>query len=910
MSEDSCRNDCAVPLRFPRRPGTRPPAVHGEGCPCCVTSRDRISDDNRPALSRFNYRIGTYGSIREFLFDRIDSTSDLQAWTYRAPDDPAVALLEGASILGDILTFYQEAYANEAFLRTARWRESISDLVRLLGYRLSPAVGGNAVFAFELKKEEPVTIPAGFPLKASLEKVEKPAEFETKDEITAYPSLGKFNLYRPLIDGDITPQTTEFYISSPEQLSNPIDLKVGDRLLVGNPEGFFIPGWGGSLANAEIVIVDSIREQHGRKYYTIKGKLKRSTNTSALYVHKLGRTFHHFGYNSPSRIVDTDAPVTSSATVNGQTTTTSSSIEYVNVTMGRPVNTTYNSFSGNGVEAVLSDVDFPLDSEVKDLPNYIPIIVQAAFTYPMQYYILGQPLPITTLVRMISDVRTVTITWGGVSGTVSQVRLNDKLSSSVGNNASMGITDALFHEVLGPAFAFKRAKQETSVISGNRLFFYGTFDEVKILLGRRLMLEAPNADPQILTVISVPTTAAAGTETYRQLYPIDLSADVDYGKFPNDSPTVTVYGNIVDADEGKTMPEVPIGSGDPTQVFQNFKLPKPPLTYHIVPANTPSETPELEIYVNDRQWKQVDSFFDKGGDEQIYIVREDADGNSWVQFGDGKTGARLTQGVDNVKAIFRMGSGAFGPLKADSKVQASAKLKNLDKIWMPSGATGGAPAEDGQNAKNAAPGKIQSLGRIVSLKDFESEALAIAGVELASASWQLVDNLPSVVVVVLMETGRESEIAAVRDTLNAYNTERGAARHAIEVLPGERKYVTTSVDLALKATYRMDLVEPAIRRALGVSSGKPIREEDQTGLFSVKKRRFGGSEYVSTVEGTVQNVEGVLWARAKTFASLTDPDASLPTSISLDHVIGCAPEQILNLSDKHLFLSAVAEGGK
>ena len=257
-----------------------------------------------------------------------------------------------------------------------------------------------------------------------------------------------------------------------------------------------------------------------------------------------------------------------------------------------------------------------------------------------------------------------------------------------------------------------------------------------------------------------------------------------------------------------------------------------------------------------------------------------------------------------------MGSGAFGPLKADSKVQASAKLKNLDKIWMPSGATGGAPAEDGQNAKNAAPGKIQSLGRIVSLKDFESEALAIAGVELASASWQLVDNLPSVVVVVLMETGRESEIAAVRDTLNAYNTERGAARHAIEVLSGERKYVTTSIDLALKATYRMDLVEPAIRRALGVSFGKPIREEDQTGLFSVKKRRFGGSEYVSTVEGTVQNVEGVLWARAKTFASLTDPDASLPTSISLDHIIGCAPEQILNLSDKHLFLAAVAEGGK
>ena len=186
---------------------------------------------------RFNYRIGTYGSIREFLFHRIDKTPELQNWTHRAPDDPAVALLEGASILGDILTFYQETYANEAYLRTARWRESISDLVRLLGYRLSPAVGGNAIFAFELKKDEPVMIPAGFPLKATLEGLPKPAEFETTEEITAYPWLNRFNLFRPLEDGDITPATTEFYISYPEQLTDPIDLKVGDRLLVGEVAG-------------------------------------------------------------------------------------------------------------------------------------------------------------------------------------------------------------------------------------------------------------------------------------------------------------------------------------------------------------------------------------------------------------------------------------------------------------------------------------------------------------------------------------------------------------------------------------------------------------------------------------------------------------------------------------------------
>ena len=92
---------------------------------------------------------------------------------------------------------------------------------------------------------------------------------------------------------------------------------------------------------------------------------------------------------------------------------------------------------------------------------------------------------------------------------------------------------------------------------------------------------------------------------------------------------------------------------------------------------------------------------------------------------DGKTGARLTNGVNNVSVIFRLGSGAYGPLKADTKVQASAKIKNLDKIGMPMVVSGGSTPEDGENARNAAPGRVQSLGRIVSLKDFESEAAAI-----------------------------------------------------------------------------------------------------------------------------------------------------------------------------------------
>jgi hypothetical protein len=274
---------------------------------------------------------------------------------------------------------------------------------------------------------------------------------------------------------------------------------------------------------------------------------------------------------------------------------------------------------------------------------------------------------------------------------------------------------------------------------------------------------------------------------------------------------------------------------------------------------------------------------------------------------------RLTSGVNNVTALYRVGDGAYGPLKDDTKVQASAKLKNLAKIGMPSDATGGAPPEDGENARNAAPGKVQSLGRIVSLKDFETEAAAIPGVASASAAWQLVDNVPAVVVTVLMETGRSTEIAAVRDTLNSYNTQRGAGRHTIDVVLGKRMYAAASVEYALKPTYRAGLVEPAIRRALGVNYGKATREEDQSGLFSLRRRRFGGREYASSIEGTVQNVEGVLWARTLAFTAFSDSDdpetITLPTTTVLDPIVSCDSGHVLSLYDKHLLLSALKEEG-
>jgi len=885
-----CRNDCLEPLRFP------------------------IPPDNRPGLSHIKYRIGTYADIRRYLLRNLDKTPGLAQWTHRGADDPGIALLEGASILGDILTFYQELYANEAYLRTAQWRESIADLVRLLGYRLSPGLGGNATFAFEIKGDKPVIIPASFPVKAEVEGLPKPADFETSVQTIAYPWLSRFNLYRPLLAPDINSGTTEFYIADPDQLTAalPVALKQGDRLMIGeaasaNPI---------QLNDAEVVIVDSTRELHGVTLIKIKGALKRTSSASKVAAFKLGRSFQHFGYNGPQKLVSPPASVTATSTVSadGKTTTTTTDVpapQEANISFTRLLNGTTQPIDLRFVDPSLAKTEFPLDAELRDLPSGVPFVVEVA---------VGQnPLDLNdtrdmTLVSTIQSVRSVSITWGLVTATTSIVTLKDSLQTIPSFYYFADIRSFLFHEVLGSQLTLQAAMQEDlSTTEGQTLLFYGTDAQVQALNGRRLFLEKEGAEPLMRSVTAVEAEASPPLATRQRVRTVSLNAKVDYADYPNLKPfPVTVFGNLVDATQGKTEAAAALGNGDNRLVFQTFKLPKAPLTYLISISETPPEAPELQIYVNDRLWKRVSSFFDRKPDEEIYIVREDADNNSWVQFGDGLTGTRLPSGVKNVVARYRTGTGAFGALKLNTKVQEGARLERLDKIQMPAAAGGGSQPEDGENARDAAPGKIQSLDRLVSLKDFESETLAISGVSKASAAWQLVDNIPEVVLTVLMETGRTAEIDDVRQTLASYNRGRGPNRFPISVHQGRLEYVFRRVLFRSDSTYLEDDVRKGIQKALGVNSGKPNAKDDQSGLFKLRPRSFGQREYATSVAGAIQQVAGVVWAQVTRFDSLgplDDPTTFTPptTPVVVDDIVSCAAERVLSLYAGHLELTGVTE---
>ncbi len=89
-----------------------------------------------------DYLARDYDSFRQALLDLIPKK--LPEWTDRSEADFGVALIELFAYMADILSYYQDRIANEAFLATARERRSIVNHLRLIGYELAPAAPATA----------------------------------------------------------------------------------------------------------------------------------------------------------------------------------------------------------------------------------------------------------------------------------------------------------------------------------------------------------------------------------------------------------------------------------------------------------------------------------------------------------------------------------------------------------------------------------------------------------------------------------------------------------------------------------------------------------------------------------------------------------------------------------------------
>ena len=105
--------------------------------------------------------------------------------TTRQSNDPSIAMLDAWSTVADVLTFYQERFANEGYLPTATERRSVLELANLVGYKLRPGVSASTFLAFDVEKGHELIIPKGTRAQSIPGPGELPQSFETSQDFYA-----------------------------------------------------------------------------------------------------------------------------------------------------------------------------------------------------------------------------------------------------------------------------------------------------------------------------------------------------------------------------------------------------------------------------------------------------------------------------------------------------------------------------------------------------------------------------------------------------------------------------------------------------------------------------------------------------------------------------------------------------
>lgn len=209
-----------------------------------------------------------------------------------------------------------------------------------------------------------------------------------------------------------------------------------------------------------------------------------------------------------------------------------------------------------------------------------------------------------------------------------------------------------------------------------------------------------------------------------------------------DRSAVTVNANVVAATQGETMNEI-LGSGDATNPALQFSLKQSPLTYVSSSLNNGAVS-TLQVWVNNLRWHEVNNFLDSGPRDRVFITQTDASQKVTVQFGDGEEGERPPTGQMNIRAVYRKGIGSAGNVQSGQLSQALDRPQGLKSVTNPDPGTGGADPDTASAARASAPLQVLTLGRVVSLEDYQNYALAFAGIAKALATWTWVGRKRSV----------------------------------------------------------------------------------------------------------------------------------------------------------------------
>ncbi len=505
---------------------------------------------------------------------------------------------------------------------------------------------------------------------------------------------------------------------------------------------------------------------------------------------------------------------------------------------GSPADSARAIAAPQSAPGTVSDPDSPY---VLDLDQLYPKIVAAG-----GWLVLSTP-SYQEVYRIDSAVEAARAEFG-LSGKTTRITLGPGENQSTFDNALREVVVYAQSERL--AFA---SRPITATVSGNDLVLDGAVAD--LAPGRLLAVTGTDAATGLpaaeIVELRVATLTADGHTSLALATPLARAYVRD---------TVFINANVARATHGETKRDEILGSGDGSRPFQSFTLKQKPLTHVSSPLAPGGAAPALEVRVGDVLWREVPSFLDVGPAERVYTLRRADDGAVTIRFGDGRTGARLPTGLNNVVAGYRAGLGLEGQVKADSLTTLLSRPLGAKAVTNPLAAAGAADPEKLADARDNAPLTVLTLDRVVSLRDHEDFARAFAGVGKARADvvWDGERQLVHLTVAADDGTALDPAGTTYKNLRAAIDAARHVARPVV-LAPHVPLRFGLAARVATAPEFLRDDVLAAVRAALAAA-------------FSFTARGFGQGVAASQIMTVMQNVPGVVAVDLDTIGYVSSND--------------------------------------
>ena len=280
--------------------------------------------------------------------------------------------------------------------------------------------------------------------------------------------------------------------------------------------------------------------------------------------------------------------------------------------------------------------------------------------------------------------------------------------------------------------------------------------------------------------------------------------------FETDTDVIVPVGSpgvaVVNVTQGVTTTNEAVGTSDGSPA-QSYVLFNP----NVAAASVVVQVNETGSYV---PWRVVDHVVDFGPTDPVCEIFEDANGLTYVQFGDDISGRIPSVGA-LIQVTYRVCDGALGNVAASSITASVVSLTGLTAITNGVAATGGADRETNDSIRYNAPRALRALNRAVTTDDYAALALQVNGIGKAKAAL----TAPGSVTVYVAPTAAVAPGGVLKNAVAAYLSDKQMVGTVVAVADPSYVPLDVSATVFVRPHYRQDNVLTNVTLAVQAAFG-------------------------------------------------------------------------------------------